>query len=439
MYTNTKMKHAIAILLLTIIYTSQLHAQNMWKYDFVVPNDGSFTEAIRRANQRPDKSKRFRIFVRSGNYRVKGGKNTLTTYVNGNEVSFPSPVTTLTAPNTSIIGEGMTNSQVENCPRYDGLTRTSTLFLNGADSTYIQDIELWSNYRDDPKACDENVVALNEKNCTGNILKNVSLIGLKNTYYTSDSGRTYLEDCTIEGTTDIISGGGTVVFNRCKIKISPRGKNMRRRTVSAPSTLKNQSYGYIFNDCTIEGDTTANSSFFLAHPWKNSPRTVFLNTIMEVTPAPAGWDDLYGDYPAQFSEYGSMTPDFQLIDTSVRKKSFKDKTGAYRDADFDVVLTPDEADSYSIDSVFSTWVPENATMQVIPPIPTLTGRTLTWESIPEASCYAIVRDNAVIGFTTSNKYTIPKGTYEGACFAIRCANWYGGLGPKSTEVVYPQR
>lgn len=433
------MKHAISIILQIIIFASPLHSQQMWKYDFIVPNDGSFTEAIRKANQRPDKSKRFRIFVRSGNYRVKGGQTTATSYIDGREVTYSVPVTTLTAPNTSIIGEGMANSQVENCPRHEGLTQTSTLFLNGADSTYIQDIELWSNYRDDPKACNEKVVALNEKNCTGNILKNVSLIGLKNVYYTSDSGRTYLEDCTIEGTTDIISGGGTVLFNRCQIKISPRGHNMRRRAVTAPSTLQNQPYGYIFNDCTIEGDTSANKRFVLGHPWKNSPRTVFLNTIMEVVPAPSGWDDLYGDTPALFAEYGSMTPDFQLIDTSMRKKSFKDKTGAYVDAGFDVVLSPEEAEHYTIDSIFSTWIPENATMQVVPPIPTLNGRTLTWESVPEASCYAIVRDNAVIDFTTSNKYIIPRGTYEGACFSIRCANWYGGLGHKSAEVVYPQR
>ena len=171
------MKHAVSIILQIIILASPLHAQQMWKYDFIVPNDGSFTEAIRKANQRPDKSKRFRIFVRSGNYRVKGGQTTATSYVDGREVTYSVPVTTLTAPNTSIIGEGMANSQVENCPRHEGLTQTSTLFLNGADSTYIQDIELWSNYRDDPKACNEKVVALNEKNCTGNILKNVSLIG----------------------------------------------------------------------------------------------------------------------------------------------------------------------------------------------------------------------------------------------------------------------
>ena len=284
------MKHAISIILQIIIFASPLHSQQMWKYDFIVPNDGSFTEAIRQANQRPDKSKRFRIFVRSGNYRVKGGQTTATSYIDGREVTYSVPVTTLTAPNTSIIGEGMANSQVENCPRHEGLTQTSTLFLNGADSTYIQDIELWSNYRDDPKACNKKVVALNEKNCTGNILKNVSLIGLKNAYYTSDSGRTYLEDCTIEGTTDIISGGGTVLFNRCQIKISPRGHNMRRRAVTAPSTLQNQPYGYIFNDCTIEGDTSANKRFVLGHPWKNSPRTVFLNTIMEVVPAPSGWE-----------------------------------------------------------------------------------------------------------------------------------------------------
>ena len=98
------MKHAISIILQIIIFASPLHAQQMWKYDFIVPNDGSFTEAIRQANQRPDKSKRFRIFVRSGNYRVKGGQTTATSYIDGREVTYSVPVTTLTAPNPSIIG-----------------------------------------------------------------------------------------------------------------------------------------------------------------------------------------------------------------------------------------------------------------------------------------------------------------------------------------------
>ena len=46
-----------------------------YKYDFVVPDNGNFVAAIRAANNRKDKTKRFRIFVKSSMYRVKGEGN----------------------------------------------------------------------------------------------------------------------------------------------------------------------------------------------------------------------------------------------------------------------------------------------------------------------------------------------------------------------------
>ena len=113
----------------------------------------------------------------------------------------------------------MRNTQIESMPMHEGISCTSTLFLKGADSTYIQDIELWSNYRDDMTAFASRAVALNEKNCRGNIFKNLSLMSNQDTYYTNDGGTTYLEDCLIKGTVDFICGGGTIYFNRCDIEL----------------------------------------------------------------------------------------------------------------------------------------------------------------------------------------------------------------------------
>ena len=49
-----------------------------YKYDFVVPDNGNFVAAIRAANNRADKSKRYRIFVKSSMYRIKGEGNPIT-------------------------------------------------------------------------------------------------------------------------------------------------------------------------------------------------------------------------------------------------------------------------------------------------------------------------------------------------------------------------
>ncbi len=78
-----------------------------YKYDFVVPDNGNFIAAIHAANTRADKSKRFRIFVKSSMYRIKGEGNPIKIQERGRELTISSPMTVLTAPNTSICGEGM--------------------------------------------------------------------------------------------------------------------------------------------------------------------------------------------------------------------------------------------------------------------------------------------------------------------------------------------
>ena len=136
-------------------------AQNKWTYDFIVPDNGNFVQAIQAANNRADKQRRFRIFVRANYHRIKGEGNIISTVENGVRVEFPSPMTTLTAPNTSIIGDSWQTTQIENCPQHEGISITSTLFCKGADNTYIQDIEFWSNYKNDPNAFANRAVALN--------------------------------------------------------------------------------------------------------------------------------------------------------------------------------------------------------------------------------------------------------------------------------------
>ena len=57
-----------------------------YKYDFVVPTNGNFIAAIHAANNRPDKTKRFRIFIKSSMYRIKGEGNPIKIVENGKEL-----------------------------------------------------------------------------------------------------------------------------------------------------------------------------------------------------------------------------------------------------------------------------------------------------------------------------------------------------------------
>jgi pectin methylesterase-like acyl-CoA thioesterase len=429
-----EMKAIYAIILMSVC--ASLNAQNKWTYDFIVPDNGNFVQAIHSANNRPDKNKRYRIFIRPSYYRIKGEGNMISIVENGQSMEIPSPMTILTAPNTSIIGDSYGNTQIENCPQHEGISITSTLFCNGADSTYIQDVELWSNFKNDPNAFANRAVALREKNCKGNILKNVSLLSTQDTYYTNEGGTTYLEDCKISGTVDFICGGGTIYFNHCNIFLRERGKTGSRDVITAPATASGLKYGYVFSDCYIDGGQEQNGKFHLGRPWRNSPKCVFINCSMNVVPASEGWCEMHGTIPSLFAEYNSTNGYFEILDLSKRKTSFKNDNNQPTEVSYKPCITDEESEQYTVDKVFPEWFPEDKAAQIPPPILSVNNKTITWTDIPEAGCYAICRDRKIIAFTTKPFYNITK-SYEGACYSVRCANWYGGLGPRSEEVVYP--
>lgn len=409
-----------------------------YRYDFVVPDNGNFIAAVHAANNRADKSKRFRIFVKSSMYRIKGEGNPIKITENGKELTIPSPMTILTAPNTSICGEGMKNTQIESMPMHEGISCTSTLFLNGADSTYLQDFELWSNYRDDMTAFASRAVALNEKNCRGNIFKRLSLMSNQDTYYTNDGGSTYLEDCTVKGTVDFICGGGTIYFNRCDIELRERGN--KANVICAPATEANRAYGYVFNSCRIYGDKAQEGKYMLGRPWKNAPRAVFIGTLMELLPDSLGWTEMHGTLPRLFSEYESLDNEFQLAPTALRRKQFKDANNVVTNVRFNTYLTTAEAEKYDIHDVFPNWHPEQKAAQIPPPeIHIKDTGSIYWDDVHDACLYAVCRNRDVVAFTTQPYYNVPKGSPQNVSYSIRCANYYGGLGERSNEVTYPNR
>lgn len=429
---------AAALAAASALLPSGTRAQK-WTYDFIVPDNGSFVQAVRAANTRADKARRYRIFVRASNYRVRGDGSPLTATEGGRSVQIASPMTVLTAPNTSICGEQWQNTQIENCPQHEGLDITCTLLARGADSTYIQDVELWSNFRNDPNLYANSAVALSEKRCRGNVLKNVSLLGTANTYYTNDGGTTYLEDCHIAGTVDFICGGGTVYFNHCELQLVARGDSTRQHRICAPATQRGEKYGYVFADCYIYGPGHQNRRYLLGRAWKNAPRAVFLNCCMNSEPAAEGWTGDGSAEPARFAEFECTDSLFEPLDTSRRKVGFARRGGDATAAQPSPTLSADEAMDYTLDKVFPAWDPEEKTAQVAPPVLRLSGRTLSWDDIPEAGCYAVCRDHRIVAFTTAPRYAIPAGTREGTVYSVRCANQMGGLGTRSKEVVYPQR
>lgn len=178
----------------------------------------------------------------------------------------------------------------------------------------------------------------------------------------------------------------------------------------------------------------------LGRPWKNAPQAVFLGTVMTMRPDSTGWTEMHGTLPRLFAEYESMDDDFQILSTSARRKQYRDKNNISTIVRFNMLLSDDEADKYDIDKVFPGWHPDVRAQLIDPPVVQIKGRgTIYWDDVPDACLYAVCKNRDVVAFTTVPHYNVPRGTAEGSCYSIRCANFYGGLGDSSNEVVYPNR
>jgi hypothetical protein len=74
-------------------------------YDFVVPTDGDIAAAIKAANGRSNKQQRYRIFVMDGTHVLPFSETATIHSDDGN--TYASPITYISAPNISFIGESM--------------------------------------------------------------------------------------------------------------------------------------------------------------------------------------------------------------------------------------------------------------------------------------------------------------------------------------------
>ena len=409
-----------------------------WSYDFIVPDNGSFMDAIHKANGRFDKDKRFRIFIRSGRHYSMGEGDTISTTENGVEVRFPSPIATLTASNTSIIGEDRLNTVVENNPHHEGISITSTLFLKGTDNTYIQDLELFCNLQNNTNPKAGRAVALHERNCGRNVFRNVYLNSTQDTYWTNDGGTTYLDSCTIAGTVDFICGGGTIFFDKCDIKLVERDNWEKSDIITAPATADTLQYGFVFNECLVYGADNYKMKFYLGRPWKFSPRCVWLNCRFNAIPQEIGWTNMHGMLPKLFAEYNSRTVNadgtLTKVDLSKRRTVYQSQDKQDMKVDFCPELTEEEAKAYTLDKVFPEWNPRDVCRQAPPPTIQLKGKKLVWKDVPEAGCFVVYMDEQLLDFTTNTSYTVPSDAPKGTKFYVRSANQMGGLGNASNEV-----
>lgn len=108
-------------------------------------------------------------------------------------------------------------------------------------------------------------------------------LGFQDTLYTHKAGsRQYYQNCYIEGTVDFIFGSSTAWFEECEIYCKDHGY------ITAASTPQGQPFGYIFNRCSIAGETPA--SFYLGRPWRPYARVLFMECNLGKVIRPEGWN-----------------------------------------------------------------------------------------------------------------------------------------------------
>lgn len=405
-------------------------------YDFIVPTDGDFKTALDAAAKRTDTSKRFRIFIKQGDYKILADEKSKVTGSDGK--SYANPTTYMNTPNVSIIGEGMDNTSLTNTvPNsgqsanvLEGIGKGDVLCLQkGATNTYFQDLKMYSSMGD---AKGRDIVLNDQSNKT--ICKNVSLWAYQDTYVSNNqNGKFYFEDGILRGRTDYLCGKGDVYYNNVELWICEKGGYL-----AVPSQPKK--YGYIFKDCTIKDATEAkdlNGNYALGRPWgKGTPIALYIDTKMEAIPSAAGWNEMSGGYPKRFAEYNSYTSTGSVVDLKDRKKvydAYDSKDGdnyvnRRNETAGDPILTAEEAATYTIETVMGQdddWDPTAATEQASAPTNVkLNGTTLAWDNNDYALLWAVCKNGKVVDFTITPSYIVDDAS---ATWSVRAANEMGGL------------
>jgi len=384
-------------------------------FDFVVGVDGNFKAAIDAATVASPTGERFRIFFPNGQYDLGAATG------NANQMS------TFTLPNVSFIGQSADGVVLYNQNTTEGIGVTATMyFTNTANNQYLQDLTLKNkDYRSGTSSLGRCVALWDQG--TKNIYKNVNVLSNQDTYY-SGSGRLYFEGGSIHGTVDFLCGGGDVFFNECLLYLEERTGNC----ITAPSTSQN--WGYVFSNCTIDGFAVANGNFNLGRPWQNSPKSIYINTRMNILPSAAGWTEM-GVVPGLFAEYNSVTSTGSAVDVSLRKKSF-----TYNGVTTPVnpYLTAEQAAQYTIENVLSgtdTWLPKLYTDQAAVPVITGNGSSISWADNSYVLCWAVYKEGVFVKFTTTNSYLIPS-TVTAGTYTVCAANEMGGLSAVSNSYAY---
>ena len=278
------MKYLKLIILAGLILSApaQLFAQYQSKITVARDGSGDYTTiqaAVDASKAFPDK--RVTIYIKNGVYHEK--------------VLVPACNTHL-----SMIGESAEKTIISYDDYFDKINR-------GRNSTfYTYTLKVEAN-----DFVAENLTIENTAGAVGQavalhvsgdrcVFRNCRILGYQDTLYTEgENSRQYFTGCYIEGTTDFIFGEATALFDDCTIK------NLSDSYITAASTPKGKTYGYVFRHCRLIAADGVKKAY-LGRPWRDYANVVFMNCELGDHIVPAGWAN-WGqttrDKTAYYAEY----------------------------------------------------------------------------------------------------------------------------------------
>lgn len=374
-------------------------------------NADSFLATLEVANASASNNERTYIFIPDGTYDL--GAKALTK-VSGN--------------NISLIGQSMDNTIIVNCPEEEGIGVTATLLVTG-QNTYFQDLTLKNAMDYYTAATAGRAVCLQDKGAR-TICKNVKMLSYQDTYYSNAASQFYWETSEIHGCVDFICGGGDVFFNKCLIVCESRDKNSKsgEATITAPYTDAANTFGYVFDGCTIENKA---AKFNYGRAWGGVSRLAWLNTtlnqpneIAEKRFTAAGMN-VAAD---KFVEYNSVDKDGKVVSPASNVVTFtKDNTTNT----METILTAEQAAEYALDKVFTDWTPAVYAAQVQTSEAKNDKGNITWTDVEGAIAYAVFVNGTLADIVNTTSYTVADAT---AKVEIRTANAMGGFGEAVTAI-----
>lgn len=320
-WKNSMMRFAIIGLLLFSVVGMSASA-----FDFVVAKDGSgdYSTVQEAINAVPDfRKNRTTILIKSGVYKEK-----LVLPASKTNVSFIGE-----EAETTILTNDDFASKKNRFGEEMGTTGSTSFFIFG------------EGFRA------ENITFENSAGPVGQAVavridgdkvafKNCRFLGNQDTLYPhGDRSRQYYKNCYIEGTVDFIFGWSTAVFDSCTIFCKDHGY------VTAPSTLEETEFGFVFLNCKITGNAPE-ASFYLGRPWRPHGKSVFINCELEGHIKPEGWhnwNDPEKEKTAFFAEYQN-----------------KGKGANGSRVEWSHQLSREEAKKYNLKNVLGEWALEPA-------------------------------------------------------------------------------